>query len=498
VELIVETNHGKIRGSEGGGIFSFKGVPYAAPPLGRLRFQPPAVLEPWIGVRDTRRPGPVPIQASLPILSFLNAGGARQSEDCLYLNVWSPGLDDARRPVLVWIHGGGFLIGAGSTPVYSGHDLAERGDMVVVTINYRLGGLGFLHLNEVRDQIAALDWVHENIAAFGGDPGNVTVCGQSAGAMSIGALLGAPRARPLFHRAICQSGAAENCLSQERANTIAECFLGELGLRRPTPRTLEKLSVKQILRAQGAVNRRHGNLVELMVLAPCVDGDVVPEPPLDAVRKGKSREIPLLIGTTLDEWKLFTPLDSVVPRLAEKQLLARFRDILGQNGSSAPDAKLAAREYREAVRVRGGDTSPFGVWSAYQSARVFHYPAANLAEQHSDAGGTAYSYLFSWGLPAMKSVLGSCHAMDLPFIFGLSNHPLVRPFAGLAAASDRLSHRMQDAWIGFASSGDPSHSELPKWDRYDSEHRATMLLDRECFIADAPLEAERRLLQSWS
>jgi len=451
------------------------------------------------------------MQASLPFLRFLNAGGARQSEDCLYLNIWTPGLDGARRPVLVWIHGGGFLIGAGSTPIYEGQSLSRRGDMVVVTINYRLGALGYLHLNGVwgeefaeasnagvRDQIAALEWVRDNIEAFGGDPANVTVCGQSAGAMSIGALLGSSRARRLFHRAIFQSGATRHVLSQERADRVSRVFLEELGGPAPSRQSLARIPVDRILKAQGATNRRLMNLESLMCLLPCVDGQVVEEDPLTAVRSGKTSGITLMVGTTLDEWKLFAAVDSGgLPTLGESQMKQRFGEILGNCSSRAPAPEVAVSQYREAVRSRGGKTTPFEVWSAFQSARVFHYPASLLAEAQSQVGGCAYAYLFTWRPPALRRALGACHALDIPFLFGITSHPAARAVTGLAASTSRLSARMQDAWASFTRSGSPGHSLLPEWDPYDPRTRATMLLGRECFIADGPLEAERRLLASW-
>jgi para-nitrobenzyl esterase len=444
------------------------------------------------------------------MLSFLNAGGARQSEECLHLNVWTPGLDGAKRPVLVWIHGGGFLIGSGSSLLYEGHGLARRGDLVVVTFNYRLGALGFAHLNGVcgeefrdasnagvRDQIAAFEWVRDNIERFGGDPDNVTVCGQSAGAMSIGALLGAPNARKLFHRAICQSGAAHNVLTQDQANEITEIFLGELGGPPPNRNALARIPVARVLKAQGATNRRLSSLEKLMVFLPVVDGDVIPEPPIAAIRRGAAANVPILVGTTLDEWKLFAPLDSGVSSIGEQALLQRLRDVLPRVAPRAPEALVAVRQYREAVKARGGQTSPFEIWSAFQSARIFHHPASILSETQSVARGAAYSYLFTWRPPALRRALGACHALDIPFIFGLTNQPLARPFTGLAASATRLSRRMQHAWINFARSGHPGHESLPVWEPYDAAKRATMVFGRECYLADAPLEAERALWESW-
>ena len=497
-------------GNESRGVRVFRGIPYARPPVGPLRFQPPQPAEPWSGTLEATRSGPVSVQAALPFLRFVNAGAARQSEDCLYLNVWTPALDGARRPVFVWIHGGGFLVGAGSTPIYEGSQLARRGDMVVVTLNYRLGALGFVHLDGVagprfaesvnlgvRDQIAALEWVRENIERFGGDPDNVTVCGQSAGAMSIGALLGSPRARGLFRRAVLQSGAARHVLSRDRADEVADRFLWELRDVALTPEALGALPVERILRAQGTVNRDMMNVVDLMVMLPCVDGTVITEQPLEAVRRGATSDISMLIGTTLEEWKLFSPLESTLTRLGQDQLVARFAELLPLVATRAPEAEIAARRYREAVRSRGGHTTPVEVWSSFQSTRVFHHPANELADLQAQRSDDVYAYLFSWRPPALGRTLGACHAMELPFVFGLTSHPATRPFTGFATAARRLSNRMQYAWIGFAREGDPGHERLPEWDRYDSVSRPTMIFDRECSLADGPLDPECALIEAW-
>ena len=507
----VETRYGRLRGTERHGIRSFRGIPFARPPVRELRFLPPEPPEPWAGTREALRPGAVPIQASVPVFSFINAGAARQSEDCLYLNVWTPGLDGAMRPVLVWIHGGAFLIGSGSTPVYQGHGLARRGDLVVVTINYRLGALGYLHLNRsgaeefrgasnagVRDQIAALEWVRDNIERFGGNPNNVTVCGQSAGAMSIGALLGSPRARALFHRAIFQSGAAQNVISQEQANDVAESFLAELGNPPRQRQVLSRIPVRQLLRAQGTIHRRLANLERLMVFVPTIDGDLIPEHPLAAVRRGAAAGLPLLVGTTLDEWKLFSPIELGARALGRRALVERMEQLLPSIAARAPAADRAAWQYQEAVRARGGRTSPFEVWAAFQSARVFHYPASLLSEAQSSARGTAFSYLFTWRPPALRRTVGACHALDVPFIFGLAHSPVTRTLAGLGGSATRLSRRMQHAWIHFARTGHPGHARLPDWESYDSASRATMVFGRQCYLADAPLEPERALWERWT
>jgi para-nitrobenzyl esterase len=510
VVLEVETQYGRIRGSESAGIRSFKGVRFASPPVGAYRFRPPTPPEPWREIRDATTPGPAAPQYALPWFGWISAAGVAPGDDCLSLNVWTPGLDGARRPVLVWIHGGGFMVGSGSTGIYDGRDLARRSDVVVVTINYRLGALGYAHLGSVlgdgfeestnlgvRDQIAALEWVRDHIDRFGGDPGNVTVFGQSAGAMSIGALLGAPRARALFHRAICMSGAADHVLDADMSRQVAERFLGALGGPAPSHEFLGRIPLGEILRAQAEAMAQLSNLETMMVFLPTVDGDVIPEQPAEAARHGKTADIPLLIGATLDEWRLFRLVDPGPRGLGESELIERFEEALAAF-PAAPAGEQAAGEFRDALAARSNGTRPGAVWSAFQTARMMHFPATRLAEAQTAGGGVAHNYLFSWRPPALRRALGACHGLDIPFVFGAVTHPLVVPLAGFSPTAVRLSRKMQRAWTTFAREGVPGHSQLPEWPAYDSELRSTMVLGRRCELASEPLEPERSLLERWS
>ena len=497
-------------GTERAGIHRFLGIPFARPPVGELRFQSPVPMKPWAGVREAKTAGPAPLQMSVPFFRALNAGVGPQSEDCLHLNVWTPALDGKKRPVFFWIHGGGFIVGSGSTPIYDGATLARRGDIVVVTTNYRLGALGHVHLKGVlgddfkdasncgsKDQTAALQWVHDHIEAFGGDPDNVTVCGQSAGAMSIGALLAAPTARKLFKRAILQSGAAHNVMTADEAAHVAETFLDALGHVRER-RSLAAVSPERIMRAQGITNRKLMNIASLMAMTPAIDGDFIPEHPFEAIERGALADHELMVGTTLDEWKLFGTVESLAPAfMGEHYLRSRFMSVLDAVGADVPSAADALHEYRSAVRARGGGTSGYAVWNAFQSARIFHLPSMELAERHADAGGKTYSYLFKWRPRSLRRVVGACHALDVPFVFGLDNHVLTKTVGNLSASAPKLSKRMQDAWIGFIRNGAPVSERLPEWDAYCSTHRATMLLGRQCYVADSPLEQERSLLTRW-
>jgi para-nitrobenzyl esterase len=465
--------------------------------------------DPWSGEFDATQAGPSAPQLSVPAFSWINAAAGRLDEDCLSLNVWTPATDGRKRPVMVWIHGGGFLVGSGSTPVYDGADLAERGDVVVVTINYRLGAIGFAHLATVfpeelphssnlglRDQIAALEWVRDHIDRFGGDPGNVTVFGQSAGGMSVGALLGAPRARKLFHRAICMSGAADHVLSGAEAHVVAEKLLHELGGPSPNPVVLGRIPLEQILAAQNRTMASLADLRSLMVFLPCVDRDLIPEQPIDQIRAGATAHIPILTGATLEEWKLFGLLDGGMAPFDQERLVARFSEVL-PDLPHAPSAPTAAKRFREALGERTAAHREKWTWHAFQSSRVFHYPSTRLADAQHEGGGTAHSYLMTWRAPLARRALGSCHAIDIPFVFGNTQHPLARPLTGLRREAGRLSRRMQHSWIEFARQGSPGHDRLPEWPIYTPDDRQTMVFGRRSEVSEAPLEAERALLARW-
>jgi para-nitrobenzyl esterase len=455
--MVVETTSGKLRGRVRRGVLAFRGIPYAAPPLGKLRWRAPEPPKPWAGVRDALAPGPGAPQALSRfgrVFSWI-AGPTRTSEDCLTLDVFTPGADTTRRPVLVWIHGGAFVLGAGSAPVYAGERLARRGDVVVVTLNYRLGALGFLALGEVapgagfaenrglRDQIAALEWVRDNIAAFGGDPANVTLVGESAGGMSVGALLGSPRARGLFARAIAQSGAASNCSSRDEAAQVARGFLGVLGLDSRDAARLSELPIERLIAAQLEL-RRLALALSGLPYQPVVDGDLLPVPPLDAIRAGNARGVDLLVGTNRDEWNLFLLADPGARALGEADLRRRLRA-----GLEPDSAERIHTLYRGALP----DHSPWARWSAYQTHRIFLAPAERLAAAQARHAPT-WSYLFSWSSPLVRRRLGACHALEVPLLFGTFEHPLLRALylgGGRAAARE-----LQAAWLGFARDGRPA------------------------------------------
>ncbi|HEY1962636.1 MAG TPA: carboxylesterase family protein, partial [Rhizomicrobium sp.] len=396
--LSLEAPCGRLLGLRTGDILAFKGIPYGMPPVGPLRWRMPEPVEPWAGVRDATQFGPICPQAPTQIEALLGGNLGEQSEDCLNLNVWTPGCDDAKRPVMVWIHGGAFIIGAGSQGIYNGRHLATR-DCVVVTINYRLGAFGFLNLADategrlpgtgvegIADQILALHWVKQNIAAFGGDPDNITIFGESAGGMSVAALLSSPAAQGLFHKAIAQSGAAHIGHAREHSAAVARAFVAELGATDAEASAVAELSYGRLVSAQiallaeardGSDSRKLGRVA----FQPTIDGTVLAGRPIDAIRFGAARGIPLLAGTTKDEWRLFSAASPSVRLMSRSAFEQRVRKLAGDDA----DAMLAA--YSE------GTT--FDRFNAMMTDRVFTVPAIRMLEAQ-DAFAPAYAYRFDW------------------------------------------------------------------------------------------------------
>jgi para-nitrobenzyl esterase len=484
----------------------FKGIPFAAAPSGDLRFRAPQPSPKWEGLRDATAFGPAcPQPAPQPIAGSVFAGmftaqEAETGEDCLNLNVWTPGLDNARRPVMVWIHGGGYRTGSGSSPMYNGGLLAKRGDTVVVTINYRLGALGFLHLPELGggnfgllDQVAAVRWVKEEIAAFGGDPDNITIFGESAGGKSVETVMATPRSKGLFKRAILESTYAP-AMDAGGAEAMSAKLVEQLGLKRGDAEGLRGLSARDIVAAQMALAEAQMRAAGGMAggglggrgFGPTVDGDVLPKHPLEAALDGDLADIPTIIGTNLDETKLFGAMMPGARDVDEPGLLRRVTAQVGDEGK----ARAAIEAYRAAREARADSTAPADIASAIQTDRMFRCHSLKLAENHSRNQPATYVYLFAWPSPLFEGALGSCHALELPFVFGTFDVGLGQ-LAGDGPEARVLSEKMQDSWLAFARNGDPATKALPAWYRYEPAKRLTMVFDKKCELVGAPQEPER-------
>jgi para-nitrobenzyl esterase len=494
-----ETQQGRVQGFADAGLEVFLGIPFARPPLGRLRWRAPEPPEPWAGVRDATRYGPSCVQPSLELEAFMPGFDVGpQSEDCLYLNVFTPAADAARRPVLVWIHGGAFTLGSASQRMYDVRRLAREGDLVLVTINYRLGALGYLHLAGVDpsldtsacagilDQAAALAWVRDNAAAFGGDPARVTIFGESAGGMSVGTLLALPAARGLFRGAIPQSGAAHSVNDADEGCRVARRFLAALGVAPGSLRQAWEAPADAVLKAQQAVEAEATRGTHVRPFRPVVDGRALPLRPIDAVREGSARGVALMVGACRDEEKLFTLWDAGARELEIAGVVERVERSLPGRGRELVEA------YRAARGARGDDTSPFELHCAIQTDLHFRMPAVRLAEAQSLHQRDTWEYLVTWESTAMGGRLGACHGVDVPFVFGALGGERAGLFAGSGPEAERLSRQMFGAWVAFASGNDPNHPELSEWPRFEAARRATMLFGRDTRVVDAPLEAERR------
>jgi para-nitrobenzyl esterase len=494
--VIVDTTTGKVQGLYKHGVLQFRGIPYAR----AERFGPSRPTDGWVGIRDATALGPMAHQNPSPLETMLGAQEQAGDEDCLVANVYTPAVDDAARPVMVWIHGGAFVAGSGHVPWYNGSNLARLYDVVVVTLNYRLGALGFLHLghlepafagsgsNGIGDQIQALHWVRDNIAGFGGDPASVTIFGESAGGMSVTTLLGTPSAAGLFRRAIAQSGAAAHAHDTSTAAWVTDRFLAALGLTATTADALLTLPADDILRAQAIVEAEvlggGGPGIGRLAFQPVVDGTRIPQPPLDAIRGGSAAGINLVNGTTADEWNLFQLQARSNGNVSDERLRHRLAGVVG---ADRVDDTLAV--YRDARPAADLD----GLFCAVMTDWVFRIPAIRVAEAQAAHAPRVSMYRFDYASTAFGGVLAACHAIDVPFTFAnLDRGGVELMLGGIDDSTQRLAERMSRAWCTAARTGSPEHDELP-WPPYDTERRATCLLDRDVAVADDPSGEIRRL-----
>ena len=486
----VDTASGTIEGQvvtapDGSSLLRFLGIPYAASPAGSRRWRRPVPVPAWPGVRRTVAFGPAAPQGPglpSPLPSFRPDATA---EDCLSLNIWTPGLD-GRRPVMVWIHGGAFITGGSSQPVYDGARLAAEADAVVVTINYRLGALGFLTPDDagpgretvgnvgLHDQLAALRWVRAHAPAFGGDPTRRTAFGESAGAGSILHLL-ASTADGAFTRAAAQS-AEPRTLSQEDAARVASRLAAVLELDRASADQLRAVPTEALLAAQGEVMLELFGATGTMPFAPAVDGDLLDRPLLDAVAVGRGADVALLVGTTRDELRLFA--DPASAALDDERLARRVARLVP--GRDPIDVVATYRAALDATAENGE------VWEAIRTDARMRMPTLRLAEERAVSGAPAFVYRFDWGAPG----LGAAHAIDLPFTFGTFDREGWATAVGHDGAAESLGTAVRGALAALAATGDPSRDVLA-WPAYEASRRAVMVFGRATRVVDDPDRAVR-------
>ncbi|HEY8215798.1 MAG TPA: carboxylesterase family protein [Acidimicrobiia bacterium] len=487
---VVDTASGRVRGAtvaapDGPRVHRFLGIPYAAPPLGDLRWRTPQPPVPWPGTRDAAAFGDAAPQAD-PIEDRLPGFKVRRaSEDCLTLNVWTPALDGAR-PVMVWIHGGAYTSGGSAQPVYDAARLAAEGDLVVVTINYRLGALGFLAPAGdatancgLHDQLAALAWVRVHAAAFGGDARRVTAFGESAGAGSILHLLASRLRKGAFERAIVQSGEPRT-LTRDEAAVVAVAVARSVGLGAPDAGRLRTVPVERLVAAQEAAVAETATTIGMMPFNPSIDGDLCDRTVRDAIGAGRADDAAIVIGTTRDELSLFAD-----PRAAslDGPRLARWAARLLSDGADV-DAAIAAYE------AQLGDGATKGrIWDALRTDAYMRIPNLQVADAHAARGAATYVYRFDWDAPG----LGAAHAVDVPFVFGTFDREGWGRTIGYDADAARLSAVIRRAWATFAATGVPDAGV--DWRAYDSERRPTLLLTRSgALMMDDPGGTTRRCL----
>ncbi|MER6086068.1 carboxylesterase family protein [Streptomyces sp. NPDC001833] len=491
--LVARTTAGAVRGRRESGLTVFRGIPFAAPPVGEARFQAPRPPESWKGVRETYTFGPPPPQAA-EFGGLFDVPDAATGDGWLTVNVWSPDTDPTvRRPVMVWIYGGAYKIGQADSPGYDAQHIARDGDVVVVTFNYRVGIEGFAHIEGapanrgLLDQVAALEWVRDNIRAFGGDPGQVTVFGESAGGGSVAALLAMPSARGLFHRAIAQSAAA-SCFSEELARDLAAAIAAEVGLR-PTVADLSTVDPRKLVEAGTALSAkalkpvaRWGQIapfVSLSPFAPVVDGEILPTTPFQALAAGAARDVELIAGHNAQEYRLFYLLAGLPGKTTDAQATALLRLL-------APGGEAGERAYREAHL----DAGPDELFEYVSSDWLFRMPSLHLAEAHVRGGGRAHVYELTWAAPGKGGVFGACHGLDVPLLFGTFEADFGRLLfadAEVTEEAKELSSYIRRAWTMFARTGDPG------WPAYDSQRRLVQVLDAQPEVQKYPEESARTL-----
>ncbi len=513
-DSIVETANGKVRGRSIAGIHSFLGLRYGASTEGRNRFKPPEKPQPWAGIQDAyfygnSAPQSNPARSGSDLqrsdIGRLIAGtdGAPppESEDCLFLNVWTPGVNDnAKRPVMFWLHGGGFATGSDSSALFIGANLARRGDVVVVGINHRLGALGFTHLGDLGgdafahsgnvgmlDAVAALQWVRDNIDRFGGDPGRVMIFGESGGGQKVSMLLGSPPAKGLFHRAVIESGPGPKMMERDRATDLARLVLAEVGLDAKRVSELQALPLEKIMAAQFAVSAKLRGMAGIIDgFAPVLDPTVLPAHPFYPHATRISEDVPVIVGNNRTEMTLFA--DPAAFSLDESGLKTRVKGLLGDRADAVIEV------YRRANPHATPSDLFFLIWTDDPTTIYSN----NIAERRAALGkAPTYRYRFDWETPALGGRLKSPHTLEMPFVF---DNVQVAPglTGGASPEAVALAARVSEAWIAFATRGDPNskNSGLPPWPAYDSERRATMQFGNESKVVNDPASEQRKIMDN--
>lgn len=494
---VVTTEHGKVAGFCERGVLTFKGIPYGDTPAGRARFMAPRKAQPWVGVRNCTDYGPTAPPMAVwfeapPFVDDLRGGMAppyppASSEDCLNLNVWTPAASDGRkRPVLVWLHGGGFFTGNTTDVRTNGANLAKIGDVVVVSVHHRLNVLGYLDLSTIGgprykesgqagmlDLVLALEWVKANIAEFGGDPGNVTIFGQSGGGQKVCNLMAMPAAKGLFHKAIIQSGVGIKALSKELGAKLATDFLQEVGVSASQLDKLEEMPFEHLIQATFELAKRYPRYPEISMgevigFQPVMDGEIISHHPFYPGASPLAEGVPLMIGSTLTEASVFSTGEKF--EMTERGFLEEAERL---GGGSAGARKLA-----QMYNAEWPDMKPHERFFIMASDRDTYVPSTVIAERQARNGAKVFLYRFDWMTPVSGGRLMAPHGIEVPFVFNNVRNPAVSPIIGDDPRSFFLSDVMAKAWATFAWNGDPNHDALPQWPAYSEGNRSTLVFGK--------------------
>ena len=496
---VVDTSAGRVRGVVIDGVNVFKGIPYGASTSGKNRFRAPVKPTPWTGTRDALAYGATAPQTSDNSGTTAAGSPIQQSEDCLVLNVFTPGLKDSRkRPVMVWLHGGGFSSGSGSGRILDGTSLAHAHDVVTVTLNHRLNVFGYTHLGDAMgsefaasssvgllDIVAALEWVRDNIAEFGGDPNLVTIFGQSGGGRKVATLMAMPGAKGLFRRAIIESGAVLRLTAHEDAVKQTDLLLAELGLKAGQIRELQNVSMERLLAADAAVQKKFTMREPGMTAnTPMVDGKVIPSHPWDPKAPSLSANIPLLIGYAHTEETLYDRPTPEKLALDEAGLRERAAKRIGG------DPEHVIKTFREA----NPQASPWDLWILIATDHPRGTYSRELAKRKADQrGAPVFAYRYDWETPEGGGHMRSPHTIEIQFVF--NNIKIAGPLISKMPEAYALAEKTSAAWVAFARSGDPNTPKLPKWPAYSAASRDTMLFNNECRVRQDPDRGPRLVME---
>ena len=494
---VADTNCGKIRGYKTqNGILSFKGIPYAEPPIKDLRFSPPIPIKKWKEILDAKEFGPI---APQPVVRFdPSVKPPKQSEpDCLTLNIWTPALDDKKRTVMVWIHGGAFEMGSGR---YNGEILTKRGEVVIVSINYRLGALGFLYVPGktanvgLLDQVLALKWVKANINNFGGDDANICVFGESAGGESISALLAMPLAKGLFKRAIIQSCVCDPYnLKPGEGELYSKKLFEIVGVKYDDLELLREVPAEELVKAYTKAQVGLSYLPMIIdYYPPYIDGEILPLNPFEAIKSGFAKDIDILGGTTENEHKLWNLWDPKADRITEEQVNQNFHGFLKYLGQNETEIKEFINVYKN-HRFNEFSTKERDMMDEFFTDVMFRIPVMRFLEIQSNIQPNVYLYLFKWKSPWLRGKLGAYHGIDVAFVWGTLSETEEQYVTKRTEETSLISNQMMDCWIHFAKTGNPNHRGIPQWPRYNLKNRPTMIFDKKTEVINDPFSETRSL-----